>query len=111
MTRIPKATLVNPLLREIAELARNGLFAPKWLLAPSIRAGNQWLEQIARTGEAVVGFRVLTLPHLARDLAIGRLAAEKVTKLPPFAGTLLLDRLLGEGRVAQAVARALQADD
>ena len=96
VTRIPKATLVNPVLCEIAELAHSHLLAPKWLLAPSIRAGNQWLEQIARTGEALVGFRVLTLPHLARDLAIGRLAAEKVIKLPAFAGTLLIDRLLGE---------------
>ena len=84
------------MLCEIAELARSHLLAPKWLLAPSIRAGNQWLEQIARTGEALVGFRVLTLPHLARDLAIARLAAEKVIKLPAFAGTLLIDRLLGE---------------
>ena len=87
---------MNLMLEQIADLARSKLLAPKWLLAPSIRAGNQWLEQIVRSGSPVVGFQVMTLPHLARELAMGRLATEKLAKLPSFAGTLLMDRLLGE---------------
>ena len=86
---------MNFLIAEIAELARRELFAPKWLLAPSIRAGNQWLEQVARSGTPAVGFRVMTLSHLARDLARGQLASEKIDMLPDFAATLLVDDLLG----------------
>lgn len=87
---------MNFMLEQIAELAQRKLLATKWLLAPSIRAGNQWLEKIARSGTPAVGFQVMTLPHLARELAVRQLATEEVTKLPAFAGTLLVDRLLGE---------------
>ena len=86
----------NPLLGELAEIARTELLATKWLLAPSIRVGNEWLERIVRNGQPAVGFRVLTLPHLAMDLAAGRFAAEKVSLVPEFAATLLIDHLLGE---------------
>ena len=85
---------MNVIVKNIAKLAQSELLAPKWLLAPSIRAGNEWLEKVARSGTPAVGFRVMTLPHLARDLAMRRLAREKITKLPGFAGTLLIDQLL-----------------
>ncbi len=97
---------INPLLGELAEIARTELLATKWLLAPSLRVGNQWLESVVRNGQPAVGFRVLTLSHLAMDLAAGdlaagdlaagRFAAEKVSPLPEFAATLLMDHLLGE---------------
>ena len=94
---------INPLLGELAEIARTELLATKWLLAPSLRVGNQWLESVVRNGQPAVGFRVLTLSHLAMDLAAGDLAAgkfaaEKVSLLPEFAATLLMDHLLGEDR-------------
>ena len=85
---------MNPLIAELSRIAKQHPLAPKWLLAPSIRAGNQWLEQVVRSGVPAVGFSVMTLPHLARELATTRLAAEGIAKLPDFAATLLVDRLL-----------------
>ncbi len=43
--------------------------ADKWIIAPSRRAGQQWLDTIARSGQPVLNARVVTLQHMALDLA------------------------------------------
>jgi len=85
---------LNLFLRELAEIAQQQLLTTKWLLAPSLRVGNQWLESVVRTGQPVVGFRVLTPAHLAMDLAAGPLAKQQLRLLPHFVAGFLMDDLL-----------------
>lgn len=85
---------MNRFLRELAEIAQQRLLSPKWLLAPSLRVGNQWLESVVRNGQPVVGFRVLTPAHLAMDLAAGPLAKQQLRLLPNFVANFLMDDLL-----------------
>lgn len=51
-------------------LAEESPFREKLLLAPSLRAGYQWLDSAARCGRPVLNFRVNTLRRLALQVAL-----------------------------------------
>ncbi len=54
---------------ELANICKNYRINEKWLLAPSLRIGFQWLDNITRTGQTVLNVRVKTLHRAALDLA------------------------------------------
>ena len=90
-----RASSMNQLIRELRQHAQEHLLEPKWLLAPSLRVGHQWLETVVRSGQATVNFRVLTIPGFALELAGPHLAAQQKRLLTPSAGALLVDSILG----------------
>jgi ATP-dependent helicase/nuclease subunit B len=121
---------VNRLIRELSKIYRERslderrMLAPTWVLAPSIRAGHEWLVAVARAGQPVVNAHVKTVTRLALDLATPVVAGKKLELITRSQGSLLVDRLMrqfrhpGHGylsklppsvRLADTVFRALDA--
>lgn len=73
-----------------------------WLLAPSARAGYQWLDALALSGTPVGNARVMTLRHMATDLASPVMAARGVTLLAGWREYVLVDRAFAALRSAGA---------
>jgi ATP-dependent helicase/nuclease subunit B len=67
------ANHVNRLTTGLAAVCRDHLLEQKWLVAPSLRAGHQWLTTVTRNGQPIVNCRVTTVPRLALELAASRL--------------------------------------
>ena len=70
----------NTFITNLAAVCRENLLAEKWLIAPNRRVGNQWIDQVARTGQPAMNLRVTTFRSLVLELS----GVE--------AGRLLLDR-------------------
>ena len=85
---------MNRLTQALTNICRDELLAEKWLLAPSRRVGHQWLESVAREGQAAVNVRIKTLRSLAADLAAPELARRGLTLVTPTIAVLLVGRVL-----------------
>ncbi|MDT8396542.1 MAG: PD-(D/E)XK nuclease family protein [bacterium] len=59
----------NKFISNLAAICRENLLAEKWLLAPNRRVGNQWAEQVARSGQPAVNLRVTTVRSLVLELS------------------------------------------
>lgn len=81
----------NTFISNLAAICAENLLTEKWLLAPSLRVGHQWVEQAARTGQPVVNLRVTTPLGLALQSLSS--AGKDVTLLPRQAHELVVDRL------------------
>jgi RecB family exonuclease len=78
-------------LTSLASAARHHPFAEKWLIAPSRRAGHQWVERVVRAGTDVLNLRVTTPLALALELAAPSMASDGVTLATGRLGTMLVD--------------------
>ncbi len=87
---------MNRLAQSLAHLCKDHPFEEKWLLAPSLRTGHQWLDTVARGGQPSLNVHVKTLTSMALDLAAGEMAARGVALLSGRAGGLFIDRILRE---------------
>src|SRR5580704_7343095 len=85
---------MNCLTTALSHLCRSHLLAEKWLLAPSLRAGHQWLVAVTRSGQPAINCHVKSLTNLALELAAPAMLAAGVRLLPARNGALLLDRLM-----------------
>lgn len=99
--------LANRLIESIADTLRRHppvatIPAPTWLVAPSRRVGNQWLETLARTGRPIANVHVTTLSALAYDIVAPALAAASIQLAPRRAKVLTIEHLLVEHRAALA---------
>ena len=56
-------------IQNLAAICADNLLAEKWLLAPNRRVGNQWVEQVARSGQPAVNLRVTTVRSLVLELS------------------------------------------
>jgi len=83
---------MNRLIRSLARVCRENVLGEKWLVAPSYRTGNQWLETVARSGTPIVNVRVKTLRSLAVTLAGPEMVKQGVELLHHEAGPILADR-------------------
>jgi ATP-dependent helicase/nuclease subunit B len=79
-------------IRELAEICRRQPLAEKWLLCPSRRIGQQWLDHVARAGQPVVNVHLHTRVTLALQLAGARLGDRRL--LSPLARVILAGQLL-----------------
>jgi len=61
----------------------------KWLLAPSLRVGYQWLDAVTAEESSAVNVRVKTLRKMALDLAASRLAEKGLRPLRDREGVFL----------------------
>lgn len=69
-----------------------------WLVAPSRRVGNEWIETLSRTGRPTANLHVTTLSALAYDIVSDALAAQKLTLAPRRARLVAVEQLLVEHR-------------
>lgn len=53
----------------LKDICRDNLLHEKWVIAPSLRVGYQWLEQIAKSGQPVMNAHVKTLRRIVLDIA------------------------------------------
>lgn len=60
---------LNTFAAALAAICQEAPLTEKWLVAPSLRIGYQWLDRIALAGRPVFNVRVFTLTGLALDLA------------------------------------------
>jgi len=81
------------LIRALAGLCHDRLLDEKWLLAPTLRIGHQWLEAVTRTGQPVVNVRIKTLRSMALELAAPEMATRKLQLLSGRAGPMPVDRV------------------
>ena len=84
---------MNHLTQCLAEISQRQRLQEKWLLAPSMRVGHQWLDALTRAGHFAVNVRVKTLKSMALALAGPRMAEQQLNLLSDWAGVLLVDRL------------------
>ena len=85
---------MNRITQSISAICRDQLLTEKWLLAPSLRVGYQWLDQVARAGQPVVNARVKTLTSMALELAAPVLTSCSLTMVSPRAAVLITDRAI-----------------
>ena len=89
-------TLAHAIVAAVTEI---GAATPAtWLIAPSRRVGNEWLETLVRLGHSVTNVHVTTLSALAFDIVADRLAADGVMLAPPRAKLVAVERVLAESR-------------
>ena len=67
-----------PVLADLADACRQHRIREKWLVAPSRRIGQQWLDRLAFADVPVLNLHVFSLRSLARQLAAPGLAEETV---------------------------------
>jgi hypothetical protein len=85
---------LNTFCAALARVCREQVLAEKWLLAPSIRVGVQWLDAVARAGQPVLNVRVMTPRQLAWSLAAPELSKEGLAVLGRRRADMLVSRLL-----------------
>ncbi|MBN2025662.1 MAG: PD-(D/E)XK nuclease family protein [Actinobacteria bacterium] len=89
---------INGLTGSIGELCAGHVLAEKWLLAPSLRVGFQWLDAVTRSGRAVLNLRVKTVAGMALELAAPEMERRGLSLLRGIRAELLTDELLARLR-------------
>ncbi len=57
------------MIRALSLLSEEFIFEEKWLIAPSLRVGRQWLDSLTLCGHSALNFRTKTMKALAIELA------------------------------------------
>jgi RecB family exonuclease len=89
---------MNRLTTTLAAICRDRLLDEKWILAPSLRAGHEWLVSVTRSGQAVVNCHVKTITNLALQLAAPTMVAAGVELVSARGATLLIDWIIRQLR-------------
>jgi len=92
---------MNTFIEKLAEACREHRVPEKWLIAPSLRVGHQWLDQVTRSGGPVLNVHVLTVRSLAMKILTAQLADGSVMVASPAVRRLV---------VAAAWQRAMKDD-
>ena len=102
---------MNRLTQELARICGQRLLDPKWLIAPSLRIGQQWLIAIARQGQPVVNVQVKTLRGLALELAGPILAGQGLELASDGRSRLIIDHIWARMRAEAAYLGPLPAGE
>ena len=89
---------MNVLVRELSRVCQEHLLAEKWLLAPSLRVGHQWLDTVTLAAGPVLNVRIKTLKGLALDLAGPKMAESGLSLITATGSLILVDRILHQMR-------------
>ena len=81
---------MNVFIEKLAEVCREHRVAEKWLIAPSLRVGHQWLDQVTRAGEPVLNVHVHTVRSLAMKVLATQLADGKLVVASPAVRRLVV---------------------
>lgn len=87
---------MNRFCQNLARVCQALPLEEKWLLAPSLRQGQQWLDQVAWSGQPVANLRVKTIKGLALELAGPAMAETGLRLVPPRAAILLLEGVIAD---------------
>ena len=85
---------MNRFIEAIAKVCTEHLLEEKWLLAPSIRIGHQWLLQVSKSGQPVVNVEIKTPKGLAILLAGPEMAARRVSLVSARLAQLFVDVII-----------------
>lgn len=88
----------NRLTSTLGEICSDDPSGEKWILAPSLRVGIQWLDLIARSGRPVLNARVKTMRQMALELALPEMDRAGLSFLRGERAELLIDRIIGRVR-------------
>jgi len=91
---------MNLFIRDLSRICRERLLDEKWLISPSLRVGYQWLDSVARSGQATVNVRIKTLKRFALDLASSEMSRKGVGFISSRAAIVLIDRIWSKLRVS-----------
>ena len=87
---------MNTLTTHLKERCHGNILEEKWLIAPNLRVGYQWLETIVRNGTPVLNVHVKTLTSLALHLAASEMEQREVRFASPWIRRLLIERVLDQ---------------
>jgi hypothetical protein len=87
---------VNRLATELSRVCQERLLQEKWLIAPSLRVGHQWLDIVTLSGGPVLNVRIKTLKGLALDLAAPEMARLGVSLISATGSLFLVDQILNK---------------
>ncbi len=90
---------MNTLVESISRTCEKRLLDEKWLLAPSLRVGWQWLDAASRCGRPLVNLHVKTIQRIVLDAAAPYMAANGLQFASTLQGALLVESIwsqLGE---------------
>lgn len=91
--------LLESIVAALAVASTDDAIPPStWLVAPSRRVGNQWLETLARTGHPTANVHVTTVSALAYDIVAASLARQSLQLAPRRAKVIAIEQLLVEHR-------------
>jgi RecB family exonuclease len=87
----------NLIIKDLKQLCAGRPLDEKWLLAPTVRVGTQWLDSVAWSGQPVLNARVRTIKRFALDIAAPLMAEGDLALLPEkgMHAQLLVGRLFG----------------
>jgi len=81
---------MNIFIEKLTEACREHRVSEKWLIAPSLRVGHQWLDQVTRTGGPVLNVHVMTIRSLAMKVLAPQLADGSVVVASPAVRRLVV---------------------
>ena len=85
---------MNHFTRVLSQICHDRLIDEKWLIAPSLRVGHQWLLTVTRNGQPVVNCHVKTITSVALELAGPEMAASGVELVSRRGGEMVIDQIL-----------------
>lgn len=86
--------MMNHFIRLLTQACRGHLLAEKWLIAPSLRVGHQWLDTVVRGGQPAVNVRINTIKGLALQLAAPEMANRGASPISPDGAAILVDSII-----------------
>ncbi len=89
------ARKLNPFLEKLGSECQEKLLEEKWLLTPSLRVGQQWLDSLSLSGIGVVNCRLFTMPGMALRLASTDMNRLGVSFCNEKRQVFILDGILG----------------
>ena len=98
---------MNQFLHALAEVCSSHVTDEKWLLAPSLRVGHQWLDQLTLHGVAPLNVRVKTLKGMVLDVAGPAMSTQGVELVPDSGCLVIMDRIVQ--RLRQDLSRYFSA--
>ena len=94
MSKSPSKTELNTFTAALAEVCEKHLLAPKWVIAPSLRVGYQWLDAVTASGVSIVNARVMTMEHMVLGLVQSEMRGKGLAFLRGWRAEVLVDSLL-----------------
>jgi hypothetical protein len=85
---------LNRFIEALAEVCREHLIREKWLIAPNLRVGHQWLESLTLHGIPLLNVRIKTFKGMSIDLAGLEMARQAVSLISDAGATIVVDRIL-----------------
>ncbi len=92
---------LSQFIETLREICRSRILDEKWLLAPSLRVGYQWVDQVARSGQPAVNVRVKTVRQMAIELAAEEMDRLGVSLIGRTEQEVLVGRILSQLQAAR----------